>query len=103
MIEKIANWLKRFPIISVEDGLSEDDWAHWPILRETIAGKRLTLGDDLLCTNSGPYPTRHREQGLRCAAFKSEPDRNINGSACGIQASSLRGLVHRAERSERRN
>ena len=53
MIEKIANWLKRFPIISVEDGLSEDDWAHWPILRETIAGKALTSGDDLLCTNSG--------------------------------------------------
>jgi enolase len=53
MIEKIANWLKRFPIISIEDGLSEDDWAHWPILRETIAGRALTLGDDLLCTNPG--------------------------------------------------
>jgi enolase len=53
MIEKMANWLKRFPIISIEDGLSEGDWAHWPILRETIAGKALTLGDDLLCTNPG--------------------------------------------------
>ena len=51
MIETIANWLERFPIISVEDGLAEDDWEHWPKLRETIAGRALTLGDDLLCTN----------------------------------------------------
>jgi len=51
MIETIASWLERFPIISVEDGLAEDDWEHWPKLRETIAGRALTLGDDLLCTN----------------------------------------------------
>lgn len=51
MIKKMTNWLERFPIISIEDGLAEDDWTHWPILRETIAGRALTLGDDLLCTN----------------------------------------------------
>lgn len=51
MIETIASWLERFPIISVEDGLAEDDWEHWPKLRETIAGRALTVGDDLLCTN----------------------------------------------------
>ncbi len=51
MIEAIASWLERFPIISVEDGLAEDDWEHWPKLRETVAGRALTLGDDLLCTN----------------------------------------------------
>ena len=51
MIQTIAGWLERFPIVSVEDGLAEDDWEHWPKLRETIAGRALTLGDDLLCTN----------------------------------------------------
>ena len=51
MIQTILNWLDRFPIISVEDGLAEDDWEHWPKLREAIAGRALTLGDDLLCTN----------------------------------------------------
>jgi enolase len=51
MIRTIAGWLERFPIISVEDGLAEDDWEHWPNLREAIAGRALTLGDDLLCTN----------------------------------------------------
>ena len=53
MIRTIASWLDRFPIISVEDGLSEEDWDHWPQLRQAIAGKALTMGDDLLCTNPG--------------------------------------------------
>jgi enolase len=52
MIQTIATWLNTFPILSVEDGLAEDDWDNWPRLREMIAGRALTLGDDLLCTNS---------------------------------------------------
>jgi enolase len=52
MIETIAGWLKRYPILSVEDGLAEDDWENWPKLRQAIAGRALTLADDLLCTNS---------------------------------------------------
>jgi enolase len=51
MIEKLAGWLRQYPIVSVEDGLAEDDWAHWPALRQAIAGRALVLGDDLLCTN----------------------------------------------------
>src|ERR1035438_9190775 len=51
MIQTIANWLDQYPILSVEDGLAEDDWDNWPKLRQTIAGRALTLGDDLLCTN----------------------------------------------------
>ena len=51
MIKTITGWLERFPIISVEDGLSEDDWEYWPKLRQAICSKALTLGDDLLCTN----------------------------------------------------
>jgi enolase len=52
MIETIENWLGQFPIISVEDGLAEDDWENWPNLHAAIAGRALTLGDDLLCTNA---------------------------------------------------
>jgi len=52
MIETIENWLGQFPIISVEDGLAEDDWENWPNLHAAIAGRALTLGDDLLCTNT---------------------------------------------------
>ncbi|MHB8216267.1 MAG: phosphopyruvate hydratase [Candidatus Sulfotelmatobacter sp.] len=51
MIQTISRWLDHYPILSVEDGLAEDDWENWPALRRTIAGRALTLGDDLLCTN----------------------------------------------------
>jgi enolase len=51
MIVEITSWLDRYPIVSVEDGLAEDDWRHWPLLRQAVAGRALVLGDDLLCTN----------------------------------------------------
>ena len=52
MIELIQSWVERFPIVSIEDGLSEDDWEHWPALRQTLAGRAMTLGDDLLATQT---------------------------------------------------
>lgn len=51
MVERLASWLKQYPIVSLEDGLAEEDWEHWPELREKLAGRCLTVGDDLLCTN----------------------------------------------------
>jgi enolase len=51
MIGYVSAWLDRYPIVSVEDGLSENDWENWPKLRERVSGRALTLGDDLLCTN----------------------------------------------------
>jgi enolase len=53
MIDRLADWVERYPIVSVEDGLAEDDWPHWPRLRERLEGRALVLGDDLLCTNPG--------------------------------------------------
>lgn len=51
MIDRVASWVERYPIVSVEDGLAEDDWAHWPALFSRISGKAIVLGDDLLTTN----------------------------------------------------
>lgn len=51
MIERVSEWVERYPIVSVEDALAEDDWDHWPALRKTIGSRALVLGDDLLCTN----------------------------------------------------
>jgi enolase len=51
LIQQIEHWTKEFPIISVEDGLAEDDWDHWPELRTRLQGSALVLADDLTCTN----------------------------------------------------
>ena len=51
MIETIAAWVDGYPIVSVEDGLAEEEWSYWPALRTALSSRTLTLGDDLLCTN----------------------------------------------------
>jgi len=51
MIEVIRKWIHQYPIVSIEDGLAEDDWPNWPRLRQALFTRCLTLGDDFLCTN----------------------------------------------------
>jgi enolase len=46
-----ADWVARFPIASIEDGLAEDDWAGWKLLTETVGRKAQIVGDDLFVTN----------------------------------------------------
>jgi enolase len=50
MVELILEWIGRYPIVSVEDPLAEDDWAHWRELRRRADASVRILGDDLLCT-----------------------------------------------------
>ena len=47
----IGEWCKKYPIISVEDGLDEGDWAGWRSLSQQLPAPLMVLGDDLLCTN----------------------------------------------------
>ena len=52
MVSYWADWTRRYPILSIEDGLHEDDWTGWKLLTDTI-GKRVQLvGDDLFVTNT---------------------------------------------------
>jgi enolase len=51
MIATLERWVKTFPIVSVEDGLYEEDWPNWPALKQAIGARALVLGDDFLCTN----------------------------------------------------
>lgn len=51
MIERLVGWLDDYPILSLEDGLAENDWDNWPLLRARIAGRAALVGDDLLCTS----------------------------------------------------
>ena len=51
MIELYESWVSQYPILSIEDGLSEDDWDGWKALRERLGGTVQLVGDDLLVTN----------------------------------------------------
>ena len=47
MIDVLENWLTRFPILSTEDGLAENDWEYWPVLCKRLGDRSIILGDDL--------------------------------------------------------
>ena len=51
LVKYWESWVKKYPIISIEDGMAEDDWAGWKNLTDTIGGKCQLVGDDLFVTN----------------------------------------------------
>jgi enolase len=51
MIALYKSWIDRYPIVSIEDGLAEDDWAGWAKLTEVLGSRVQLVGDDLFCTN----------------------------------------------------
>ncbi|MHB1686936.1 MAG: phosphopyruvate hydratase [Ignavibacteriaceae bacterium] len=52
MVEYYSNWVKQYPIVSLEDGLAEDDWSGWKLMTEKLGGKIQLVGDDLFVTNT---------------------------------------------------
>jgi enolase len=60
MVKLYADLCERFPIVSIEDGLAEDDWSGWRALTEALGGKIQLVGDDLFVTN-----TEHLARGIK--------------------------------------
>ncbi|MFD2721168.1 phosphopyruvate hydratase [Hymenobacter monticola] len=51
MVDYWADWMKKYPIISLEDGMDEDDWSGWKALTERVGKQTQLVGDDLFVTN----------------------------------------------------
>ena len=66
MVDYLADLCARYPIISIEDGMSEDDWEGWKLLTQKLGGKVQLVGDDLFVTN----PERLR-QGIAAGTANS--------------------------------
>jgi len=60
MVEFYADWVKKFPIRSIEDGLAQDDWAGWKQLTDALGDQIQIVGDDLFVTN-----TKRLERGIK--------------------------------------
>src|SRR5262249_34981325 len=52
MVDFLANWVSKYPICSIEDGCSEDDWEGWKMLSQRLGDKCQLVGDDLFVTNT---------------------------------------------------
>lgn len=57
MVQYWVSWVNQYPIVSIEDGLAEDDWASWKLITDQVGHKTQLVGDDLFVTN----PTRLAE------------------------------------------
>nr|MDQ6918343.1 enolase [Candidatus Dormibacteraeota bacterium] len=51
LVDLYADWVERYPIISIEDGMAEDDWDGWALLTERLGSQVQLVGDDLFVTN----------------------------------------------------
>ena len=58
-VDFLNDWVEKYPIISIEDGMAEDDWDGWKLLTRRLGKKVQLVGDDLFCTN-----TRFLRQGI---------------------------------------
>jgi len=63
-------WLKKYPILYLEDGLAEDDWAQWRELTAELGGKLLIVGDDLFVTNSARLREGLKEKAANSIIIK---------------------------------
>ncbi len=52
MVEFWAGWVRQYPILSIEDGMAEDDWDGWKIMTDALGSKIQLVGDDLFVTNT---------------------------------------------------
>jgi len=63
MVKFWADWVRQYPIVSIEDGMAEDDWAGWKAMTVELGGKIQLVGDDLFVTNTERL-ARGIEQGI---------------------------------------
>jgi enolase len=71
MVERLADWRGKYPILSIEDGLAEDDWAHWPSLQQRLGGRCQILGDDFFVTRTARIERGIRERAANAVLVKA--------------------------------
>jgi enolase len=70
MIDLLAGWVTRAPVVSIEDGLAEDDWSGWQRLTEAVGARVQLIGDDLFATNPGRLERGIRERAANAVLVK---------------------------------
>ncbi len=70
MVEFWINWINQYPIVSLEDGLAQDDWESWKLLTKEIGHKVQIVGDDLLVTNTERVRRAVKEEACNALLVK---------------------------------
>lgn len=104
LIELWASWCNRYPIVSLEDGLAEDDWSGWSSMVKRIGGDVQIVGDDLLVTNVTRIERAVRERAANALLVKPNQIGTLSETLGAIDASRSAGwsaiLSHRSGETE---
>jgi enolase len=104
MVDLWADWAGRFPIISLEDGMAENDWAGWKLLHDRIGNKVQLVGDDLLVTNVKFVRRAIKEQVANALLMKVNQIGSLTEAIAAIEMSQRAGWAvitsHRSGESE---
>ena len=104
MVDYWANIASKYPLISLEDGLHEDDWAGWSLLRKRIGDRVQLVGDDLLVTNVQRLERAINEQAANSILVKLNQIGSLTESLSAVQKAQRAGwtavISHRSGESE---
>ena len=104
MVDLWAGWCEKYPIISLEDGLAEDDWDGWKMLYERVGKKVQLVGDDLLVTNVERIERAIREKACNALLCKVNQIGTLTESIAAIDMSHRAGwaavVSHRSGETE---
>ncbi|MBK8028143.1 MAG: phosphopyruvate hydratase [Chloroflexi bacterium] len=104
MVEFWADWANRYPIISLEDGLAENDWANWSKLVATIGDRVQIVGYDLLVTNVEKVKRAIKEKSANALLFKLNQIGSLTEALAAAQLSQRHNMTvvssHRSGESE---
>ena len=104
MVDYYANWVAQYPIISIEDGMSEDDWEGWRLLMERLGDRVQIVGDDLYTTNVTRIQRGIDEKCTNSVLIKLNQIGTLSETLDAMQMSSAAGwsnvISHRSGETE---
>ena len=104
MVDYLVDWVNKYPIISIEDGLDEDDWASWTQFTAAVGDKVQIVGDDLLVTNVKRIETAIEKQACNSLLCKVNQIGSLSEAIAAVELSKRQGwtaiVSHRSGETE---
>jgi len=92
VVDLYGRWLETYPVISIEDGLAEDDWPGWKLMTEKLGRQVQIVGDDLFVTNVGRLERGIREGAANAVLIKLNQIGTVTETVAAIELARRHGL-----------
>jgi enolase len=93
MVDLWADWVRQYPIVSIEDGLAQDDWEGWKLLTQRLGKKIQLVGDDLFVTNVERLAKGIKEQAANSILIKLNQIGSLTETIAAIEMARKAGFT----------